>query len=330
MNIRLNASEVSNIWMTYISNTASVCLIRSYLQHAEDADIIKFLEHALHNSNKSVIGSKRLLEKINYPIPIGFSESDLNLKAPRLFTDKFLLLDIWRLSEYGMIVLAMRLNTSLVREVRDFYTDLLIINISLFNEASDLTIAKGIDVSAPHIPTPENVEFLSKETFFKGLLGDPRTIDALEIQEIVFNLVGMIHGITLLMGFSQVAQSNDTREHLLRGKEICSKHVNVLQSILKNEDLPTIPTFESEVTKSTEPPFSDKLMMFLTLSLSQLVFARYGIAMSLCARADIVVDLTGLMTETANYMKDGAIIMIENSWLEQPPIASNRKALLDK
>jgi hypothetical protein len=79
MYMRLNASEVSNLWATYISNSASVCLIRSYLQHAEDAEIIKILEHALHNSEKSVIGSKHLLEKINCPIPIGFNESDLNL-----------------------------------------------------------------------------------------------------------------------------------------------------------------------------------------------------------------------------------------------------------
>jgi hypothetical protein len=103
---------------------------RSYT--CEDADIIKFLEHAFHNSEKSVIGSKHILEKINHPIPIEFNESDLNLKASRLFTDKFLLLDIWRLSEYGMIVIANRLNTSLVREVRDFYTDLLTLNTNLF------------------------------------------------------------------------------------------------------------------------------------------------------------------------------------------------------
>jgi hypothetical protein len=230
-----------------------------------------------------------------------------------------------------MIVIAMSLNTSLVREVRDFYTDLLMINTSLFNEASELTITKGIDVSAPHIPIPENIEFLSKETFFKGgLLSDPRTINALEIQEIVFSLVGMIHGISLLMGFSQVAQSNDIREYLLRGKEICSKQVNVLQSILKEEDLPTIPTFESEVTKATEPPFSDKLMMFLIMALSQVVFPRYGIAISLSARNDIVVDLARLMLEVTNYLKDGSTIMIGKSWLEQPPMASNRKALIEK
>jgi hypothetical protein len=99
---------------------------------------------------------------------------------------------------------------------------------------------------------------------------------------------------------------------------------------LKEEDLPTIPSFESEVTKASDPPFSDKLMMFLTLSLSQLTFARYGIAMSQCSRKDIVVDLTRLMTEVANYMKDGSNIMIEKSWLEQPPIAINRKALIEK
>jgi hypothetical protein len=328
MEIRLNASEMSNLWATYNSNTATVCLIRVYLQHVEDEDIKRFLEQALHNSEKSVMGAKHLLEKINYPIPIGFSESDLNLKASRLFSDKFFLLDIWRLSEYGMIILGMALNTSQNREVRDFYTELLILNINLFNEASDLTPKKGVHVFAPPLPIPENIEFLDKETLFQGFFGDRRTLNALEIKEIVFNLVGLSHGIGLLMGFSQVAQLNDVREHLFRGKEICSKQVNVLQSMLKEEDLPTIPTFESEVTESSEPPFSDKLMMFLTVLLTQLAVSRYGISLTQCSRSDITVNLTRLTAELAKYLKDGTDIMLEKRWLEQPPMAIKREALI--
>jgi hypothetical protein len=326
--MQLNASEITNLWTTYITNTASVCLIRTYLQHVEDLEILKFLEQALHNSEKSVTGSKLLLETIKYPIPLGFNEADINLKAPRLYSDKFFLFDIRRFSEYGMIVIGLALSTSLEKKVRDFYADLLSLNIALFNQASDLSLAKGVHTAPPNIPIPEQIKFSTKESILKDLLGKPRTINGLEIKEIVFSLVGMIHGKALLLGFSQVARSEEVREHFIKGKEIASKHIKVLRSILKEEDLPTIETFEMEVTEATEPPFSDKLMMFLTTSLSQLVFARYGIAISQSARGDIMTDLTRLMAETGLYLKDGFTLMIEQSWLEQPPMASNREALV--
>jgi hypothetical protein len=165
---------------------------------------------------------------------------------------------------------------------------------------------------------------------FKGLLGHHRTINGLEIREIVFSLIGMIHGEALLLGFSQAAQSKDIREHFVRGKEMAAKHFVVLQTILKEDNLPTFPTIEDEVTQAIDSPLSDKLMMFLTISLSQLVFARYGIAISQCARTDIIVDITRLMAETGEFLKDGATLMMENSWLEQPPMASNREALVNK
>jgi hypothetical protein len=327
---QLDASEISNLWTTYTSNSASVCLIRVFLHQTEDKEIISFLEEALYNAEKSVAGSKLLLEKENYPLSVGVTEADINLEAPRLFSDKFMLFDIKRLSEYGMIVIGLALNTSNDKQVRDFYSDLLTVNIALFNRVVELCSQKKFSLAPLNIPIPEHVEYLSKESAFKGLLGKKRTINGLEIKEIVSSLVGMIHGQTLLLGFSQVAQIKKVREHFIRVKEVVTKHIEVLQAILKDEDLPTFPSFEGEVTQETEAPFSDKLMMLLITLLSQLAFARYGIALSQCSRNDILADITRLMAETAIFLKDGTVIMMENSWLEQPPTASDREALANK
>ncbi|MDB5054337.1 MAG: hypothetical protein JWM44_2387 [Bacilli bacterium] len=326
MEKNLNASEMGNLWTTYISNSTSICLIRFYLQHVEDGDIKMLLDHALHNSEKSLTDTKRFFEEINFPNPIGFSDSDVNLKAPRLFSDKFMLFNMLRLSEYAMIILGSALSTSKDRGVRDFYSELLALNITLFNEACDLSFKKGIHVSPPSIPIPENVKLFNKETILETVLGERRTMSAIEIREIVFNLTGMIHGEAILTGFSQSAQSKEIREFLLRGKEICTKQINVLQMLLKEDDLPSMPTLETEVTESKESPFSDRLMMTLTVFLIQLAFARYGIAISQCARNDITANLARLTAEIATFLKDGSDIMIEKKWLEQPPTAINREA----
>lgn len=327
MEFKLNASELTNLWTTYLSNTVSVCLIRIYLQHAEDKEIITYLKQALNNSERSVTGAKLLLEKVKYPITTGYNETDYNLKAPRLFSDKFYLFDINRLSEYGMIVIGLALSTCMEKEARDFYSDLLTLNIALYNHGIDIGLKKGIHTAPPNIPIPQQVVFLRKESTFKGLLSKPRTINGLEIKEIMFSLVGMIHGRTLFLGFSQVAQSKEARDFMLKAKELVDKHIDVLQSFLNNDELPTVETYEMEVTEATEPPFSDKLMLFLITLLLQLSLARYGIAISQCARSDITTGLTRLMAETALCLKDGSTLMMEQSWLEQPPMASDREAL---
>lgn len=68
-------------------------------------------------------------------------------------------------------------------------------------------------------------------------------------------------------------------------------------------------------------------MMVLTSSLIASGIGQYGMSMSLSPRHDIAVQYSRLMVEIANYANDGASIMIENGWMEQPPMAADRKGL---
>nr|WP_251027011.1 DUF3231 family protein [Bacillus sp. ISL-46] len=56
----------------------------------------------------------------------------------------------------------------------------------------------------------------------------------------------------------------------------------------------------------------------------------YGTAVSLSPRGDISAMYNRLSLEIQMYAEDGANIMIKNSWLEQPPMASDRDELIRK
>jgi hypothetical protein len=86
----------------------------------------------------------------------------------------------------------------------------------------------------------------------------------------------------------------------------------------------------SEVTNSTVSPFSDKLMMFHIAGLIASGIAQYGISISVSPRRDIGVMYTRLMAEIAKYSEDGANIMINNGWMEEPPKAADRDELAKK
>jgi hypothetical protein len=53
----------------------------------------------------------------------------------------------------------------------------------------------------------------------------------------------------------------------------------------------------------------------------------YGAAISESQRSDFVIDYSRLIGEVLKYEEDGVNIMIANQWLEQPPLALDRKAL---
>ncbi|WP_420491138.1 DUF3231 family protein, partial [Neobacillus drentensis] len=69
----------------------SKCVISYYLQHVNDKDIKEILKNALTIGNEFLKDIKTIFEKEHFPIPIGYTEDDVNLGSPRLFADEFYL-----------------------------------------------------------------------------------------------------------------------------------------------------------------------------------------------------------------------------------------------
>jgi hypothetical protein len=68
-------------------------------------------------------------------------------------------------------------------------------------------------------------------------------------------------------------------------------------------------------------------MMYQVQLSSQIAIAFYGTALSVTSRADIAEKYIVMTGELVRYVEDGANLMIENGWMEEPPKASDRRAL---
>jgi hypothetical protein len=130
------------------------------------------------------------------------------------------------------------------------------------------------------------------------------------------------------MGFTQVTANEDLQKFFQRGKDITHKHIEAFSFLLKKEDVPVPMVWDSEVIASTEPPFSDKLMMFHITALIAYGMGRYGISIANSMRSDITSTYSRLITEIAQYSKDGAVISINNGWLEKVPAQAKHKDIL--
>lgn len=262
-------------------------------------------------------------------IPHGFTKDDVNPNAPRLFSDIFYLLFIYNQAKLGIHAYGMALANSARADIRKFYAELNASSIELFNRSVDVMLSKGVFMRAPFIPYPEKVEYVEQQGFLTGWFGDRRPLNGVEITQLYFNLMRNLVGSSLTLGLGQVAKSTEVRNFLIRGSNIAQKHVEIFQSILAEVNLPTPNIWDTVPTTSTVAPFSDKLMMFHISVLNGAGVGYYGASLGSAMRRDLGAHYSRLIAEILQFSEDGANIMIQNGWMEKPPHAPDRQAMVE-
>jgi len=330
-NIDFTSGEIGYLWQTYQYESITVCGLTYFLQHIDDQAVKKVLEKALDISQKRLSKIKEILTDANYQIPQGFTEGDVNLQAPRLFSDKMYLQYLihmlqMELKFYGTAMLGV-----VKLRVQNFYQQVIKDTMELEMEAKELAKRKGLYIRAPKVPSPKHIEFVKKESFLAGWFGETRPLLAIEIAELVFNAKRNALGHAVITAFAQVTKLKDVRDYFIRGKKIANKHVETFTNKLHKEDLADATSLlTAEITESTESPFSDKLMMNFIANLIGSSLVQYGSAMAMSPRRDLGVMYTKLMAEIAKYSNDGEELLIANGWMEKPPIAVDREKLMKK
>jgi spore coat protein CotF len=328
-NIRLTSAEIGNLWISYMSDSMAICVLKYFLEKVEDSEIRPVLEYSLSLAQQHVQKITEIFKSENYPIPQGFTDEDVNLDAPRLFSDSYFLIYLQNMARIGLTAYSLALPITVRSDVRDFYNKALSSSAELSDKVTNILLSKGLFTRPPYISVPKKVTFVKKQSFLTGWFGNRRPLEAMEITQLFLCLLTNIFGKTLVMGYSQVAKSQQVREYMIRGKEIANKHIDVFTSLFVEDDLSLPQTWDSEVTDSTVAPFSDKLMMFHTRVLSMAGIANYGTGIAASMRHDIPIHYTRLATEFAQYGEDGINILIDNGWMEEPPHADDHKAIAD-
>jgi hypothetical protein len=325
--ISLTAPEVSSLWTQYMFDSMSICFIKYALEHLEDEDIIEVYKVSLELSERHVQKVSEFFVGEGIPIPQGFTNEDVNIHAPRLFQDPFYLYYIYIMSLQGLTGYSLSLSTSIRADLRKYYMTCNTETMMLFDKTLDTMLTKGI-YSRPAILTPaEDIDFIKHQSFLTGWFGEKRPLTGIEIGDITFNMNKMNMHVALKVGFCQVAASKKVRQFINRGMEISNKHIAAFGKIFREEMLNSPMSWQSHVTSSTTSPFSDKWLMYQVQLSSQIAIAFYGTALSVTSRADIAEKYIVMTGELVRYAEDGANLMIENGWLEEPPKASDRRAL---
>src|SRR3954471_7743800 len=101
-NVHLTAPEMSGLWTQYINDTLAVCINTYFLEKVEDEEVRPIIEWTLDTAKENLTIMEGIFKKENYPIPIGFTDQDVNVHASKLVSDSFMLVYLKNMSIIAM------------------------------------------------------------------------------------------------------------------------------------------------------------------------------------------------------------------------------------
>ncbi|MFZ7942922.1 DUF3231 family protein [Neobacillus sp. 19] len=323
----LTAAEVSALWLQYTGDSMAICVYKYFLNIVENNEIKPILEFALQLAEGHLTKIKEFLKSANFQAPIGFTESDVNVNAPRLFSDQFLLFYSYIMTIHGLNAYSLAITNSERQDIQNYFFECTVTSKELFQKIVELAKSQPKFPSVPSIPTPHGAKFIESTGIISNLIGDKRPLNSSEISTLFFNSTKTGFISSLSLAFSQVAQQEEVRHFMLKNVKLAGKDAESFDTILRQDHLPIPEKWDAEITDSTVSPFSDKLIMFHAAFLVNAALSYYGASLGSSFRSDIILTYYKVFTHAMEAGTFSYNIMVKHGWLEKQPEAIDRKSL---
>jgi hypothetical protein len=327
--IQLTSSELGTLWMTYQSTSASLLMYDLMKEKTIDKEaqniLTSYISEAQNVKNEIV----KVFNNEKAVIPIGFDERDIIREAAPLFDDIFHIMYLRQIIKLNFQHSAIFSAISYMKEVHDILKLNYDIADKYYVMTTNYLLGKGVLTRPPYVAMPKQVEFVEDKNYMSGfnLLTDKRSLNTIEVVYINEAIQSNIFGMQLMTGFAQVAKENEVKKYFIEGKELSKKIVTDLSDLMMQSDIQPPSTWAGKATDSTNPPFTDKLMMYITslISSSSMAFNVLGTTYSM--RSDLQLKLGLISKDVFQFSKKGAEIMIKHKWMEEPPQMEDRNQL---
>lgn len=326
-----SSSEIGHLWTAYQAESMAICFLKKWVHDATDQDLKPLLQDTLNLSTQRVEAMENLFNTVNYPIPQGFGEKDVEVNSPKLFSDSFTCLYTRMAQKLILTHYTSAATASYRPDFRNFYSDCVRNSDDLHRRITDMLLVKGILAKAPTVVTPNSLETVTDKDYFGSyfrVFGENRPLNAMEIGHI-YTLIETKQLIRALnLGLSQVVKSEKIRNYISKCRKVADKHIETLASLLEDYNIPVPAISEISVSDTREPGMSDRLILTHTAGTVAYIITGYGLAIPNIFRKDIGVTLAKFMSEVVGLAKDGAEIMVNAGWLEKSPETADREKLV--
>ncbi|MGZ4164237.1 MAG: DUF3231 family protein [Tumebacillaceae bacterium] len=330
MNIPFIASEIACLWQLYMQETMSQCCLRYFANCTDDEEIRAIINAMLESVNEAIQTMRAFFVNENLPVPVGFTEQDVDVNAPKLFFDPFMIHFVSFMTHVGTQSACSALTVVARADLRQFFIKRLEDTLRIENRIFDVLLGKGLFAKSPTVTVPSQVEFSQGQNFVGELLGNHRPLNVVEVNHLFINSLRNAQGMEMLTGFAQTVRAEDIRAYILEGKDMSKKFMEMFNSHMVAEDLVPSTLPGVGVTMSTVPPFSDKLMLNLVAALDVYAISVYGTSMAQSSRSDLGVLYARVVAETGTYALEGSKLLVKYGYLESPPELPDRGKLAEE
>lgn len=322
----LTATEVSNIWSSYLKNSMELRLFEYFYATTEDGEIKKVVERMLNQSQKNIDELKGIFLTEKLTIPLGFTDQDRRAGAQKVFSDTFTLYFCHDLTLLSMSTYPSAFSDCTRNDVRNHFQGNVDFSMKIQNEIVDVMVAKGVYLRPPQLAIDSEVEIADSIKYLNGFFGGSRPVNAAEIA----NLARVIHRAQfskmVFVTFSKLAKEKELKQHFSKGRDGIEKVLDSLQEVLEKENITISASSDYKIFDVEMSPFSDKLMLFfVNTCLGIFCFTMISQAMTSSLRTDLVLKFTTISDDMKKYYGKGILFAIQEKWFEQPPQAVDRK-----
>jgi hypothetical protein len=223
--IPLISSEMAGLWNSYMGDTMIVCILKHCLTQVECEETRALMQKTSDLSKKHIQEVINLFNAEGIPIPDGFTDNDVFVDAPRLFTDGFYLHYLGFMARAAMHNYTLILNQLARLDIRDFFSKRIHEYIDLYNNSSELRLSKGIFIRAPRVEVPKEIQFVKSQSFMSDLFGEKRPMLTIEITHVFSIVFANIVGRAITTAFGQVSKEKKISDYFFDGKTLTSKQI---------------------------------------------------------------------------------------------------------
>ncbi|KAB2331374.1 DUF3231 family protein [Bacillus mesophilum] len=321
MHTKLSSVEFGALWTTFQKKTMILRILDYLISTAEDQDARDLMSGLYEKLQPKVEEIKTLIKNEGAAIPEGFTDKDVNLKAPRLFENGFDIMFTRILKEVSMGMYVLHMTISYRQDIIELYKKLSEITQGYYDQFTAYLIKRDLLPRPNFTNLPNSITYIEDESYMTGsnFFGSRRPINTVEFGLMYHSVEVNNFAFQLLRGFSQCATDIEARKYFTKGVNISKEILQGIEKGLLHENIKVPAASGVTVTNSEIAPFSDRLMMFCTFLFGGFSLGGQGFSSTFILRDDVVAKNVVYGKDTFEYTREGAKLMMKKGWLEEPP-----------
>src|SRR5699024_3133202 len=318
---KMISSELGALWVTYQKKTMILRYLEYFIEVSEDKKAKNLMSGLWKKLHPKVEELHTMIQAEGAAVPIGFTQEDVNLDAPRLYENGFDIMFSRVLKKISLAMYALHITTSYREDIVKLYMDIIQITQSYYNHFTQYLLEEDILPRPNYITMPKSVDYITDKNYTKGtnLFGHKRPLNTVEFSYLYQTIEVNITGMQLMASFAQCVKEKELQKYLTKGKELSKEIINEVGKILLQNDIQPPATPGGTVTNSTTAPFSEKLMMMTIFFFCNISLGSQSYGANFSMRNDLNANLALKAKDIYQYAREGLTIMINNGWMEEPP-----------